>query len=368
MTVRHFDSAGCGRCSAATRLVVTAHLDREAAVGGYVAEAEVAQVLDAGRAALAALLGVDAGPDDVAFVPSASAALGQLLRAWPLAPSARVAVAPSEWGPNVTAFRDAGLQVEPLPVDPYGGVDLPALERVLERNPPDLVHLTAVAAHRPLVQPVADVAGQCDAAGVPLWVDAAQALGHVDLTGSAPDAAYATGRTWLSGPRGVGVLAVDPDWADVLRVPESIRHTAPNASPVRRLEPTEAFVAGRVGLCAAVEQHLGAGPGRVHQGLADVGRRTRHALATVPGWQVVPPIGGDVAITALWPTGAVDAVTTRTRLLVEHGILAGACLPAAAPADVRAPLLRISPQLDVTDDDLPALVHALAHPGRPTTT
>jgi hercynylcysteine S-oxide lyase len=53
------------------------------------------------------------------------------------------------------------------------------------------------------VQPVAAAAALCRAAGVPLWVDAAQALGHVDAACGA-DAVYATSRKWLTGPRGVG--------------------------------------------------------------------------------------------------------------------------------------------------------------------
>jgi pyridoxal 5-phosphate dependent beta-lyase len=48
-------------------------------------------------------------------------------------------------------------------------------------------------------------------AGVPLWVDAAQALGHVD-TARGADAVYATSRKWLTGPRGVGLLAVTEPW------------------------------------------------------------------------------------------------------------------------------------------------------------
>jgi len=57
---------------------------------------------------------------------------------------------------------------------------LAALEQLLAASPPAVVHLDQVTSHRPLVQPVAAAAALCHAAGVPLWVDAAQAMGHVD--------------------------------------------------------------------------------------------------------------------------------------------------------------------------------------------
>ena len=42
-----------------------------------------------------------------------------------------------------------------------------------------------------------------------MWVDAAQALGHVG-TACGADAIYATSRKWLCGPRGIGVTVVAP--------------------------------------------------------------------------------------------------------------------------------------------------------------
>ena len=149
----HLDTAAAGRCSVGTLRAAAAHAEREAARGAYVAQDEAAPVIDAGRAELAALLGVP--PDGVAFVESASAALAALLAAWPLRPGDTVAVAPSEWGPNLTAFGNAGLTIAELPAREDGTVDLDHLERFLATTPPAFVHLTQVASHRTLVQPVA---------------------------------------------------------------------------------------------------------------------------------------------------------------------------------------------------------------------
>ena len=211
----HLDTAAAGRSSRAILAAAAAHAEREAETGGYVAAAEAEPVLAAGRAALGDLLGVPAA--GVAFTRSGEGALGALLDIWPLPEGATVAVAPAEWGPNLDAFGARGLRITQLPAEGDGTVDLAALERMLAAGPPAVVHLVQVTSHRGLVQPVAAAAGLCRAAGVPLWVDAAQALGHVDAACGA-DAIYATSRKWLTGPRGVGLLGVTGPWWDGLTV------------------------------------------------------------------------------------------------------------------------------------------------------
>ena len=358
----HLDTAAAGRSSVATLRATAGYAQREAALGGYVAQAEAAPVLNEGRATLARLFGVPTL--GLAFVESAYAAIEALLGAWPLAPGDVVAVVPSEWGPNLIAFEHRGLRIAELGVHAGGLLDLADLERVLASNPPALVHLTQVASHRPLVQPVAEAAALCRAAGVPLWVDAAQALGHVD-TAVGADAIYSTSRKWLTGPRGVGMVGVAERWWDRLEVSISeMYRAAPPAgnSPAWLLESAEGNVAGRVGLCNAVREFTEAGPDAVWQRLASVGDQTREALADLPAWSVVPlaaPDGTGSAITALRALGDQDITVTRTRLLDEHGIVTTAGATARAPREMTEPMLRIGPHVDCTDDDLTLLRKAL---------
>jgi hercynylcysteine S-oxide lyase len=368
-TVTHLDTAAAGRSSVTTLRAVAAHAEREATVGAYVAQAEAAPVLKQGKAALAGLLGME--PGGVAFTESGTASLQVLLRAWPLAEGGTVAVAPSEWGPNLDAFASRGLRIAELPVNRDGVVDLDALPGFLAAAPPAFVHLTPVASHRPLVQPAAAVASVCHAAGVPLWVDAAQALGHIDVACGA-DAAYGTSRKWLTGPRGVGLIAVARPWWERLRPPASAmdRANLGDGSPVLLLEPREAHVAGRIGLATAVSEFIAAGPAAVWARLAEVGRQARAALAAVPGWEVVPEAVGvqtagleavpGSAITALRPLAGQDVVAVRARLLAEHQIVTTAALPVRAPREMTGLLLRVSPHVDCTPEDLKLLAAALA--------
>lgn len=338
-------------------------------VGGYVAQAEAAPVIDEGRAALAGLLSVPA--QGLAFVESAHAALAALLYAWPLADGDVVAMAPSEWGPNLHAFARHGLRITELAVHEDGLLDLAALERLLAGNPPGrtgeppaLVHLTQVASHRPLVQPVAEAAALCRAAGIPLWVDAAQTLGHVDAATGA-DAVYATSRKWLTGPRGVGMLGVAEHWWERLQIsaPDLQRSSQPpGTSPVWLLESAEANIAGRVGLCHSVYEFVDAGPEQIWRRLAEVGEQTRQALADVPGWAVVPaavPDGEGCATTVIRALDGQDVFATRDRLLAEHGVVTSACAIGRAPREMTEPYLRISPHVDCTADDLASLRKAL---------
>jgi hercynylcysteine S-oxide lyase len=192
-----------------------------------------------------------------------------------------------------------------------------------------------------------------------LWVDAAQALGHVETVGGA-DAIYATSRKWLTGPRGVGVLGVAAQWRDGLRI-----HPAPLIrgmfdNPIRCLDAGEAHIAGRIGLCNAVQEFVEAGPERVWQRLSEVGDLTREALADMSGWAVVPaPAGAGSAITALRALQGQSVMDTRARLLDEYGILTTAGHTARAPREMTEPLLRVSPHVDCTTDDLNRLRKAL---------
>jgi pyridoxal 5-phosphate dependent beta-lyase len=357
----HLDTAAAGRSSLATLAATAAHAEREATTGAYVAQEEAEPLLAQGRVDLARLLGVPDG--GVAFVPSAQAALDTLLAIWPLREGDAVAVVPCEWGPNLDAFAARGLRITELPAYGDGAVDLAALERMLAGDtpggPPAAVHLVQVTSHRGLVQPVAEAATLCRAAGVPLWVDAAQALGHVD-TACGADAIYATSRKWLTGPRGVGVLGVASPWWDRLRItaPElekSIR--PPDTSPVWLLDATEANVAAWVGLCTAVAEHLAAGPSQVWARLAEVGRQTREALAGLPGWAVADPVTAPSAIVALRATSGQDVGKTRAGLL--PGIVTTAASILRAPRDMTEPLLRVSPHVDCTAEDLDRLRQAL---------
>jgi hercynylcysteine S-oxide lyase len=114
-----------------------------------------------------------------------------------------------------------------------------------------------------------------------------------------------------------------------------------------------------VGFSVALGEHMASGPDAVHAGLAEVGRISRTVLADVRGWQVVESGDEPSAITTLAPVNGTDPEKVRGWLIAERHILTTSAGIERAPLELTAPVLRISPHLDTTVDDLTAFADAL---------
>jgi pyridoxal 5-phosphate dependent beta-lyase len=351
----HLDSGACSRQSFAVIDATTQHARHEAEVGGYVAAEAAEPVLDAGRAAIGALTGMSG--DDVVFTTGSNNALDILLSSW--SGERTVACLPGEYGPNLAIMAANGFRVSALPADGDGRLVVDDAARQLAADPPTLVHLTPLASHRGLAQPMAELGEVCRNLGVPLVVDGAQALGHLDCAVGA-SAIYSSSRKWMAGPRGVGVLAIRPDLAQRLRPRLPPPEWDLPLSVMERLEHGEANVAARVGYSVALGEHLSAGPARVRDRLAEVGRLTRSALAEVAGWRVVELLDEPTAITTLAPVDGADPQKVRAWLIAERGIVTTYAEVQRAPFEMQAPVLRASPHVDTTAEDLEQFAEALA--------
>jgi hercynylcysteine S-oxide lyase len=353
----HLDSAACSRQSNAVIDAVAQHARHEAEVGGYIAAQAAQPVLAAGRSAIGLLTGM--GADDVVFTTGSQNALDLLLSSWP--EPRTLACVPGEFGPNLAVMAANAFQVRALPVDGDGRVRVADALADLERDPPALVHLTALASHRGVAQPVAQVAAACSALGVPLVLDAAQAFGHLDCAVGA-DVVYSSSRKWLAGPRGVGYLAVRPTVAKRLRRRLPPQEWDLPLSAMQSFDLHEANLAARVGYSLAVGEHLTAGPQRVRRRLSSIGAATRTLLDGVAGWRVVEPVDEPTAITTLVPPVGVDPRAVRARLIDEYRIVTTVAEVARAPFELTGPVLRVSPHVDVMASDLERLAAALRTP------
>ena len=351
----HLDSGACSRQSFAVIDAATQHAKHEAEVGGYVAAEAAHPVLEAGRAAVGTLTGMS--PDDVVFTTGSNDALDTLLSSWP--GERTVACLPGEYGPNLAIMAANGFRVSALPADGDGRLLVDEAARQLAADPPAVVHLTPLASHRGLAQPVAELAAVCRDLDLPLVLDAAQALGHLDCAVGA-SAVYSSSRKWLAGPRGVGVLAIRPWLAQRLQPRLPPPEWGLPLSVMQRLDHGEANVAARVGFSVAVGEHLAAGPVNVRDRLADVGRLTRSTMADVAGWRVIEPLDEPTAITTLEPVDGADPQRVRAWLIAERGIVTTYAETQRAPFEMRSPVLRASPHVDSTAEDLEQFAEALA--------
>lgn len=113
---------------------------------------------------------------------------------------------PVEW-----LAADQGARIDWLGVDALGRVQLDQVEARLAGG--DVALCTVMWANNEVgtVQPVADLAALCRAAGVPFHTDAVQALGHLsmDLGAVGADAVTLSSHK-VGGPFGAGALIVDP--------------------------------------------------------------------------------------------------------------------------------------------------------------
>ncbi|MEV2189428.1 FAD-dependent oxidoreductase [Streptomyces phaeochromogenes] len=297
---RHMNAAGAALPSAATLVAVTDHLRLESLLGGYEAAEALADRTERVYQSAARLIG--AAPQDIALVDSASTAWQRALGALRLKAGDRVLASSSTYvssALHLLEMRDShGIALEVLPADASGQVDLGALETAL-REPAALVTLAHVPTSSGLVEPVAAVGVLAARAGVPLLLDATQSLGQlpVDVEEMRCAIVVATGRKFLRGPRGTGLLYVDPELRartrpaapDVRGAEWSSAYQYEVVPGARRYETWESSHALRLGLGTALDEALDLGVELIRDHVTELAERLRAGLSGVPGIRRTDP-------------------------------------------------------------------------------
>ncbi|MDW7762022.1 MAG: aminotransferase class V-fold PLP-dependent enzyme [Acidobacteriota bacterium] len=290
----HFNNAGASLPPEPVYRAVTRHLALERRIGGYEAEERARDLLEGFYTSFAGLLHCD--PREIAYVENATRAWDMLFYSVPLRKGDVILTSRAEYVSNYLAFlhrgRRCGAVVEVVPDDETGQVSLEAMEKMIDARV-KLIALTHVPTQGGLVNPAADVGKIARKHGILYLLDACQSVGQIPLDVEAVgcDMLSGTGRKFLRGPRGTGYLYVRRSLIDKLDPPFIDLHSATwidggsyeIRKDARRFENWESYVAGRVGLAAAVDYAMAVGIGNICRRVKALARSLRERLAEIPG-------------------------------------------------------------------------------------
>ncbi|HKL89526.1 MAG TPA: aminotransferase class V-fold PLP-dependent enzyme, partial [Salinibacter sp.] len=355
--VLHFNNAGAALPPQPVLDAQVGHLEREAMIGGYEAEAEAEPKLRRTYDAIAEMLGCAA--NEVALVENATRAWDMAFYAMPFGPDDRILTSRAAYASNHIAClqvaNQTGATVDVVPSTEYGEVNVDALRAMMDSDVA-MIALTHVPTNGGLVNPAAEVGKVAQDAGIPFLLDACQSAGQMPLPIDEIGCTMlsATGRKYLRGPRGTGFLYVQRDWIERLEPPLLDLHAATWTAPdtyemqpdARRFETWESHVAGQVGLGVAVDYALELGLDAIFDRIQHVAGTLREALRTVFGVTV-----HDV--------GRVrSGITTFSAKQMSAGEIQAALRERDVNVSVSTPS---STRLDAEARSLPDLVRASVH-------
>ena len=295
----HFNNAGSGLMATPVLEAITEYLELEAELGGYEAADAREEAIHDFYAATAQLLGCKAR--NIAFASNATDAFARALSSIPFASGDLILTTRDDYISNQIAFfslrKRFGVDVVHAPNVPEGGVDVGAMERLMRERRPRLVAVTHIPTNSGLVQPVAEIGRRCRELELLYLVDACQSVGQyaIDVEQLGCDFLSATGRKFLRGPRGSGLLYVsdralaagyEPLFIDMRGArwvgPEDYRQVETAA----RFEDWEFSYATLLGSAAAIRYALTVGIDVIAERTPALGAALRERLAELDGVRI----------------------------------------------------------------------------------
>jgi selenocysteine lyase/cysteine desulfurase len=292
--VIHLNNAGASLMPIPVADALYAYLQREEFEGGYETVAAEQAALENFYTASARLL--NAKPQEIAFIENATRAWDMVFYAFPLGPGDRIVTSHAEYGSNLIAYlqraRQCGAEIDIIPADADGIVDLDGLKAMID----DRVKLISIS-HIPtgggLINPAIEIGQIARDHCIAYLLDACQSAGQLplDVAAIGCDFLSATGRKYLRGPRGTGLLYVAEPWIQQLEPPMLDQHAASLTSPTtydiradaRRFENWECFFAGKAALGTAIDYALDWGVPHIADRVITLADQLRQALTAIDG-------------------------------------------------------------------------------------
>lgn len=295
--ITHLNNAGASLKPRTVVDAVARHLAREEEMGGYEAASEAADEIRQFYQATAAL--INAAPSEIAFVDSATRGWHVGFFAIDWKPGDEVLTSEAEYNSNMISFRHAearfGIRTVLVPDSVDGSIDLEALQRSISART-RLISLSHMPTNDGIVQPAAEVGLIAKAHGLPYLLDACQSVGQmpIDVGSIGCTMLTATGRKYLRGPRGTGILWIDRNWHDRL-IPQALDIRSARWTHVDRFEVVEdagryelweCNVAAQIGLGQAAAYARSQPIDLVWERIQALASRLREMIGQMPGFSV----------------------------------------------------------------------------------
>jgi len=292
--VLHLNNAGASLPPRQVLDAVIAHLDLEARIGGYEAAERAQAAVERVYEAAASLL--RCARDEIAVVENATRAWDMAFYSLRFERGDRILTGMAEYASNYIAYlqvtQRAGAAIEVVPSDETGQISVEALRRSIDGRV-KLIALTHVPTNGGLVNPAAAVGRVAREAGIPYLLDACQSVGQmpIDVAAIGCDMLSATGRKYLRGPRGTGILYVrramlerlEPPFLDLHAATWVARDRFEIRADARRFENWETYYAGKIGLGVAIDYALGWELCAIRERVYGLAEGLRARLSVLPG-------------------------------------------------------------------------------------
>ncbi|HEY0177577.1 MAG TPA: aminotransferase class V-fold PLP-dependent enzyme [Pedobacter sp.] len=369
------NSAGSSMVPDEVTAIMVDYLNEEAITGGYALAAKREAEIDQFYTEAAILL--NCSPDNIAYTTSATDSYARALTAIDFKNGDVILTTDDDYVSNQLAFLSLkhryGVQVIRANNLPDGDLDLDSFEKLVKQHHPKLVALTHIPTNSGLIQPAEQVGKICRQYDILYLLDACQSVGqmNVDVKKTGCDFLTTTGRKFLRGPRGTGLLYISDrvlatDMVPLIFDMRGSSWTGPDTYELfgtsKRFELWESSYAGKLGFAVALKYLNAVGITDIEQYNTELMKQFRTKLEQVKGLKLHDR--GSRLSSILTFTTENRSLEQTAQLLRDNGVYFSTSPRTAAVIDFGKKnldaVLRFSPHYFNTVEELEKVVTILA--------
>ena len=316
------NSAGSSLMTKGVVNVMQSYLEKEMILGGYQTVPFFQHEIDAFYLHASALL--HTLPANIAFNFNATDAYAKAVSSIPFRSGDFILTTEDDYVSNYILFfslqKRFGIQTVRCNTVPSGDIDMFDLETKMLKYRPVLVSVTHIPSNSGKIQDVEQIGHLCEKYDIWYIVDACQSAGQmdIDVTKIKCDFLSATGRKFLRGPRGTGLLYVsdkalaaglEPLLIDMRGATWDTENSYKPSGSATRFELWEANYSNILGLSEAIRYAVSIGLENIRAYNLELCQLLKEQLQTIP----------DIRITEEGSqTGSIVTFTSDTKTLDEY--------------------------------------------------